>query len=105
MEHLWPANYLLAQFVMHSTICVSTHTVYMSYLSSNMFDDQAEHTGHLAVVCEFEAGLSGSTDQDFVENKLVFLLDVNAFSIAKLLRGELTAIVAHMVLLKDGSHV
>lgn len=108
MEHLWPANYLLPQSVMHPYRCiyVSTHIVYnLPYLSSNMFDDQAEHTGHLAVVREFEAGLSGSPDQDFVENKLVFLLDVNAFSIAKLLRGELTAIVAHMVLLKDGRHV
>lgn len=70
-----------------------------------MFDDQAKHTGHLAVVREFEAGLSSSPDQDFVENKLVLLLYINTFSIAKLLRRELTAIVAYMVLLKDGRHV
>ena len=77
----------------------------MPYLSANIFDGQAERTGHLAVVGEFEAGLGSVPDQDFVENKLVLVLDVNSFSIAELLRGELTAVVTQMVLLKDGSHV
>lgn len=77
----------------------------MTYLSGNIFDGQTEHARHLAVVGELEAGLSGSPDQDFVENKLVLLPHVNAFSIAKLLRGELTAVVAQMVFLKDGGHV
>lgn len=77
----------------------------MSYLSTNIFDGQAEDAGHLTVVGEFEAGLSGSPNQDFVENKLVLLPDINAFSIAELLRGEQNAVVALMVFLKDGGHV
>ena len=75
------------------------------YLHANIFDGQAEHAGHLAVVDEFEASMRSSPHQDFVENKFVFFQDVDAFSIAKLLRGELTAVVTHMVLLKDGGHV
>ena len=66
----------------------------MSYPSTNIFDGQAEHAGHLVVIAEFKAGPSSSPHQYFVENKLVLLPDVNAFSIAKLLRGELTAAVA-----------
>lgn len=77
----------------------------MPYLTTNVFDGQAERAGHLAVVGEFEAGLGSSPDQDFVESKLVLILDVNAFSVVKLLRGELTAVVAQMVFLKDGGHV
>lgn len=77
----------------------------MPYLSGKRFDGQAEHTGHLVVVGEFEARLGSSPDQDFVENKLVLIPDVNAFSIAKLLRGQLTTVLAQMVFLKDRSHV
>lgn len=77
----------------------------MSYLSANMFDGQVEHTGHLAVVGEFESGLSSLPDQDFVENKLVLVTDVNAFSIAKLFGEELTAVLAQMVFLEDGGHI
>lgn len=77
----------------------------MSYLSTNIFNGQAELTGHLAVVGEFEASLSGSPNQDFVENKPFLIQEVNAFSTAKLLRGELAAVVAQMVLFKDGGHV
>lgn len=77
----------------------------MTYLSTNISDGQAENAGHLAVVGEFEAGLSSLPDQDFVEDKLVLFLNVNAFSIVKLLRGELTAVEAKMVFLEDGGHV
>lgn len=77
----------------------------MPYLSTTMFDGQAEHTGHLAVVGEFKASLSSPTDQDFAEDKLVLIQDINAFSIAKLLRGELSAVVAQMMFFKDGGHV
>lgn len=75
------------------------------YPSTNIFDGQAEHAGHFVVIGEFEAGLSGSPDQNFVENELVLLPDVNSFSIAELLRGELTAVVAQMVFLEDGGHI
>lgn len=77
----------------------------LHYLHANISDGQAEHAGHLAVVGEFEGSLSGSPHQDFVENKFVFIQNVNAFSIAKLLRGEMTAVMTHMVLFKDGGHV
>lgn len=77
----------------------------MHYLPANIFDGQAEHTGHLAVVGEFEASLSCLHDQNFVEDKLVLIQDINAFSIAKLLRGELCTVVALMMLFKDGGHV
>lgn len=77
----------------------------MPYPSTNIFDGQAEHAGHFVVIGEFEAGLSGSPDQNFVENELVLLPDVNSFSIAELLRGELTAVVAQMVFLEDGGHI
>lgn len=77
----------------------------MSYPNTCISDGQAEHAGHLAVVGEFEAGTSSLTDEDFVENKLVLLLDVNSLSVAKLFRGELTAVVALMVFLEDRGHV
>lgn len=79
--------------------------LFMPYLSAKTSDGQAEHAGHLAVVDEFEAGLGSSPDQDFVENKPFLIPDVNAFRVAKLLRGELTAVLAHMVFLEDGSRV
>lgn len=77
----------------------------MPYLSTSIFQGQAELTVHLAVVSEFEASLSSSPNQDFVENKLFLIQEVNAFSTAKLLRGELSAVVAQMVFFKDGGHV
>lgn len=77
----------------------------LRYLHASIFDGQVEHAGHLAVVGKFEASLSRSPHQDFVENKFVLFQHVNAFSIAKLLRGELTAVVTHAVLFKDGGRV
>lgn len=77
----------------------------MFYLSTSIFDGQAEDAGHLRVVGEFEASLCSLSDQDFVEHKLVLLPDINAFSIAELLRGEQTAVLAQMVFVKDGGHL
>lgn len=77
----------------------------MRYLPTGIFDGQAEHARHFVGVGEFEASLSCFHDQDFVEDKLVLFQDKNAFSIAKLLRGELCAVVTQMMLFKYGGHV
>lgn len=75
------------------------------YLGTSISDSQAKHTGHFAVVRKFEAGLSSFPNQDFVENKLILILHINPFSIAELLRRQMTAVDAHMVFLKDGGCV
>lgn len=76
-----------------------------SHPSTNVFDGQAEHAGHFAVVGHFEASLSSSPDQNLVENKFALLANINAFSVEELLRGELTAAVAQMVFFKNGGHI
>lgn len=70
-----------------------------------MFDGKVEHTGHFAVVGEFKAGPSRLPNQHFVEKKLVLLLDINAFRIAELFRGEVTAVWAKVMLLKNRGHI
>lgn len=70
-----------------------------------MFDGQAEHAGHFAVVGHFKASLSSSPDQNLVKNKFALLADINAFSIDELLGGELTAVVAQMVFFENGGHI
>lgn len=77
----------------------------MSHLCTGVPDHQGENAGHFAVVGEFEAGLGSCPNQGFVENKPVLLFDINAFHIAELFSGELTAFVAHTMFFEDGGNV
>lgn len=70
-----------------------------------MSDAEVEHARHFAVVGEFEASPRRLADQDLVEEELVLLLDVNAFGVGVLLRGELAAVWANVMFLKNGGHV
>ncbi|TNN40658.1 hypothetical protein EYF80_049173 [Liparis tanakae] len=83
----------LSQHVPHGRSHGSFDT---THLSADGLDGQAEHTGHIALVCEFESGPGRSPHQDSVENKLVLVSGVNASGVAKLLREELTAVEAHV---------
>lgn len=76
-----------------------------SYPGGDMFDAKVEHAGHFAIVGEFEASPGRLADQDLVEEELVLLLDVNAFGVGVLFRGEMAAVWANVMLLKDGGHV
>ena len=80
---------------------VHIHTPYLG----TIFDGHAEHTGHLAAVGELEASPNSSPDQDFVEDELVLIQDVNPFSLLKLLGGEQSAAGTQVMLFKDGGHV
>lgn len=75
------------------------------YLSVAVSDGQAEHAVHLAAVGEFEASVCRPPDQDFVEDELVVVQDVNPFGVAELFGGELLAAGAQVMLLEDGGHV
>lgn len=76
-----------------------------SYPCVEMFDAEVESAGHFAVVGELEASAGRLANQDLVEEELVLILDINAFGVGVFFRGELAAVRANVMLLKDGGRV
>lgn len=76
-----------------------------SYPGGEMFDAEVESAGHFAVVGEFEASPGRLSNQHLIKEELVLILDVDAFGVQVLFRGELATVWANVMFLKDGRHV